>query len=42
MTTRGWLALEAKGRAVRLTAEGAQALRERLGVSLEDEGRVAA
>lgn len=42
MTTRGWLALEAKGRAVRLTVDGASALRERLGVSLEDEGRVAA
>lgn len=42
MTARGWLALEAKGRAVRVTAEGAQALRERLGVSLEHEGRAAA
>jgi DNA-binding transcriptional ArsR family regulator len=42
MTARGWLALEAKGRAVRLTTEGAQALRDRLGVRLEDEGRVAA
>lgn len=42
MTARGWLALEAKGRAVRVTAEGALALRARLGVSLEDEGRAAA
>ena len=42
MTARGWLALEAKGRAVRLTPEGAKALREGLGVSLEDEGRAAA
>lgn len=42
MTERGWLALEPKGRAVRLTVDGAQALRERLGVTLEDEGRVAA
>jgi DNA-binding transcriptional ArsR family regulator len=37
-----WLALEAKGRAVRVTVEGAKALRERLGVWLEEEGRVAA
>jgi predicted transcriptional regulator len=42
MTARGWLALEAKGRAVRLTPDGAQALRSLLGVSLEEEGRVAA
>lgn len=42
MTARDWLVLEAKGRAVRLTPDGAQALRERLGVTLEDEGRVAA
>lgn len=42
MTARGWLALEAKGRAVRLTPDGAQALQALLGVSLEDEGRVAA
>jgi DNA-binding transcriptional ArsR family regulator len=42
MTARGWLALEAKGRAVRLTAEGAAALRDRLGVSLEDEAQAAA
>jgi DNA-binding transcriptional ArsR family regulator len=42
MTARRWLALEATGRAVRVTNEGEKALRERLGVSLEDEGRVAA
>lgn len=42
MTARDWLVLEAKGRAVRLTPDGAQALRALLGVSLEDEGRVAA
>lgn len=42
MTARGWLALEPKGRAARLTPEGARALRDLLGVSLEDEGRVAA
>ena len=42
MTARGWLALEAKGRAVRLTVEGGQALRERLDVRLEDEGLAAA
>lgn len=42
MTARDWLVLEAKGRAVRLTPNGAHALRERLGVTLEDEGRVAA
>lgn len=42
MTARGWLALEPTGRAVRLTPEGARALRDLLGVSLEYEGRVAA
>lgn len=42
MTARGWLALEAKGRAVRLTPDGAQALQALLGVGLEDKGRVAA
>lgn len=42
MTERGWLALEAKGRAVRLTPGGAQALRTLLDVGLEDEGCVAA
>lgn len=42
MTARGWLALEPKGRAVRLTPDGARALRDLLGVTLEDEGRVAA
>jgi DNA-binding transcriptional ArsR family regulator len=42
MTARDWLVLEAKGRAVRLTPDGAQALQALLGVSLEDEGRVAA
>lgn len=42
MTAQGWLALEAKGRAVRVTPEGAMALRERLGVSLEDAGLAAA
>ncbi len=42
MTDRGWLALEPKGRAVRLTPEGARELKARLGVSLDDEGRVAA
>jgi len=42
MIARDWLVLEAKGRAVRLTPDGAQALQALLGVSLEDEGRVAA
>ncbi len=42
MTARGWLALEARGRAVRLTPDGARALRDLLGVSLEDAGRIAA
>jgi len=42
MSARGWLALEPQGRAVRLTADGAAALRELLGVSLDDDGRVAA
>lgn len=42
MSQRGWLVLEVKGRAVRLTAEGAAALRDLLGVSLDDDGRVAA
>lgn len=42
MTERGWLALESKGRAVRLTPDGARALRERLGVSLEDADQAAA
>ncbi|PZR34972.1 helix-turn-helix transcriptional regulator [Caulobacter segnis] len=42
MTARGWLTLEPKGRAVRLTIDGAQALRERLGVTLDEDGRVAA
>jgi DNA-binding transcriptional ArsR family regulator len=42
MSARGWLALEAKGRAVRLTPQGAAALRDLLDVSLDDDGRVAA
>ena len=42
MTTLGWLAQEPQGRAVRLTFEGRQALRERLGVALEVEGLRAA
>lgn len=42
MTAHGWLALEARGRAVRLTPDGARALRDLLGVSLEDAGRIAA
>lgn len=42
MSERGWLTLEAKGRAVRLTGEGAAVLRDLLGVSLDDDGRVAA
>ncbi len=37
MTARGWFVLEAQGRAVRVTAEGERALRERLGVGLNDE-----
>jgi DNA-binding transcriptional ArsR family regulator len=37
MTARGWFVLEAQGRAVRVTAAGEQALRERLGVGLNDE-----
>ncbi|NQE64661.1 helix-turn-helix transcriptional regulator [Caulobacter sp. RHG1] len=41
MTARGWFVLEAQGRAVRVTAAGERALRERLGVSLKEE-RVAA
>ncbi|ATC25958.1 ArsR family transcriptional regulator [Caulobacter vibrioides] len=42
MTQRGWLALEPNGRAVRLTTNGARALLERLGVSLEDADQAAA
>ena len=42
MTERGWLTLEAKGRAARLTPDGTRALRALLGVSLDDEGQVAA
>ena len=42
MAARGWLALEAKGRAVRLTTEGAVALRDLLGVRLDEEGLAAA
>lgn len=42
MAARGWFALEAKGRAVRLTVEGGVALRELLGVSLEDTEQAAA
>lgn len=42
LTARGWLTLETRGRAVRLTADGAQALRSLLGVSLDDEACVAA
>lgn len=42
MSARCWLVLEAQGRAVRLTPEGATALRDLLGVSLDDDGRVAA
>lgn len=42
MTERGWLTLEANGRAARLTPDGALALRALLGVSLDDEGQVAA
>lgn len=42
MTAQGWLALEAKGRAVRVTAQGAAALRARLGVSLDDGALAAA
>ncbi len=37
MTARGWFVLEAQGRAVRVTPAGEQALRERLGVGLNDE-----
>ncbi len=37
MTARGWFVLEAQGRAVRVTAAGERALRERLGVGLNDE-----
>lgn len=37
MTARGWFVLEAQGRAVRVTAAGEQALREGLGVELNDE-----
>lgn len=36
MTARGWFVLEAKGRAVRVTAEGERALWEMLGVGLEE------
>ena len=36
MTARGWFVLEAKGRAVQVTAAGERALRERLGVELEE------
>ena len=42
MTERGWLTLETKGRAARLTPDGTRALRALLGVSLDDEGQVAA
>ncbi|MBI1682707.1 ArsR/SmtB family transcription factor [Caulobacter hibisci] len=42
MTARGWLAQAPQGRAVRLTPEGARELRARLGVDLDDDGRVAA
>lgn len=42
MTAQGWLVLEPKGRAVRLTADGARALRDRLGVSLDEAGQAAA
>lgn len=42
MTARGWLALETQGRAVRVTAEGAKALRERLDVTLEETAQAAA
>jgi FkbM family methyltransferase len=42
MTAHGWLALEAQGRAVRVTAEGAKALRERLDVTLEETAQAAA
>lgn len=42
MSERGWLVLEAKGRAVRLTPEGTVALRDLLGVSLDDDSPVAA
>lgn len=42
LTARGWLTLETRGRAVRLTPDGAQALRSLLGVSLDDEACVAA
>jgi len=42
MTERGWLTLEVKGRAARLTPDGTRALRALLGVSLDDEGQVAA
>jgi DNA-binding transcriptional ArsR family regulator/DNA-binding PadR family transcriptional regulator len=42
MTALGWLAMEREGRAVRLTADGRHALRERLGVELDGEGLRAA
>jgi DNA-binding transcriptional ArsR family regulator/DNA-binding PadR family transcriptional regulator len=42
MTALGWLAMEREGRAVRLTADGRHALRERLGVELDVEGLRAA
>jgi len=42
MTALGWLAVEPQGRAVRLTVDGRQALRERLGVELDVEGLRAA
>lgn len=42
MTALGWLATEPQGRAVRLTADGRQVLRERLGVELDVEGLRAA
>jgi DNA-binding transcriptional ArsR family regulator len=42
MTALAWLAVEPQGRAVRLTVEGRQALRARLGVELDVEGLRAA
>jgi hypothetical protein len=42
MTALAWLVVEREGRAVRLTVEGRQALRERLGVELDAEGLRAA
>lgn len=42
MTAQGWLALEPQGRAIRLTPDGARALRDGLGVSLDEAGQAAA